>query len=145
MECCIYALAPHTKHVPLFSICSPPNVFTFAKKYLFAKMYISRSLKPIPWGRPSLISSLYGNRNTHLFYSQNGEILWFIGIYWAFFDRRQTVSTWHERTESTSFTGQFVRLDPPLFLPSRLYVEIYPFLVFPFNSSFLPTFTIFPN
>ena len=27
------------------------------------------------WGKPSVISSLYGNRNTHLFYSQNGEIL----------------------------------------------------------------------
>ena len=48
---------------------------TFAKKYPFAKMYTSRSPKPIPWGKPLLISSLYGNRNTHLFYSQNGEIL----------------------------------------------------------------------
>lgn len=51
------------------------NAQTFAKKYPFAKMYISRSPKPIPWGKPPLISSLYGNRNTHLLYSQNGEIL----------------------------------------------------------------------
>ena len=29
------------------------------------------------------------------------------------------VSTWHERTESTSFARRFVRLDPPLFLLSR--------------------------
>ena len=81
MECCIYALAPHTKHVPLFSICSPPNVFTFAKKYPFAKMYISRSPKPIPWGRPSLISSLCGNRNTHPFFFQNRRNLLFIGLF----------------------------------------------------------------
>jgi hypothetical protein len=59
----------------LLSICSPPNVFTFAKKYPFAKMCISYSQKPIPWGKTPVISSLYGNRNTHLFYSQNGEIL----------------------------------------------------------------------
>lgn len=32
---------------------------------------------------------------------------------------------WHERTESTSFTGQFVRLDPPLFLPSQSYAGTY--------------------
>ena len=44
-------------------------------------MYISRSPKPIPWGESPIISSLYGNRNTHLFYSQNGEILWFIGLF----------------------------------------------------------------
>ena len=31
----------------------------------------------------------------------------------------------HERTESTSFTGQFVRLDPPLFLPSQSYAGTY--------------------
>ena len=40
-------------------------------------------------------------------------------------DKRHTVSTWHERTESTSFTGQFVRLDPPLFLPSQSYAGTY--------------------
>ena len=36
-----------------------------------------------------------------------------------------TVSTWHERTESTSFAERFVRLDPPLFLSSRSYVGTY--------------------
>ena len=61
------------------------------------------------------------------------------------FDINTTHSTWHERTESTSFARRFVRLDPPLFLSSRSYMGIYPFLIFPFNSSFLPTFTIFPN
>ena len=35
------------------------------------------------------------------------------------------VSTWHERTESTSFAYRFVRLDPPLFLPSQSYVGTY--------------------
>ena len=32
---------------------------------------------------------------------------------------------WHERTESTSFAGRFVRLDPRLFLSSRSYVGTY--------------------
>ena len=34
-------------------------------------------------------------------------------------DSRTTDSTWHERTESTSFAGRFLRLDPPLFLPLK--------------------------
>jgi hypothetical protein len=34
-------------------------------------MYILRSQKPIPWGKPPLISSFYGNRNTHPFFFQN--------------------------------------------------------------------------
>ena len=52
-----------------------------------------------------------------------------------------TVSTWLERTESTSFAGRFVRLDPPLFLSSRSYMETYQFLfsrtifIFPFITS----------
>ena len=39
--------------------------------------------------------------------------------------KETTVSTWHERTESTSFARRFVRLDPPLFLPSQSYVGTY--------------------
>ena len=46
-------------------------LLTFAKKYSFAKMYISRSPKSIPWGKSPIISSLCGNRNTHLFFFQN--------------------------------------------------------------------------
>ena len=51
--------------------------------------------------------------------------------------RQQTVSTWHERTESTSFTGRFVRLDPRLLLLSWSYAETYQsifstVLIFPF-------------
>lgn len=44
--------------------------------------------------------------------------------------RQQTVSTWHERTESTSFAGRFVRLDPLPFLSSRSYAGTYQFLYF---------------
>lgn len=32
---------------------------------------------------------------------------------------------WHERIESTSFAGRFVRLDPRLFLTSWSYVGTY--------------------
>ena len=51
--------------------------------------------------------------------------------------KRHTVSTWHERTESTSFTGRFVRLDPRLLLLSWSYAETYQsifstVLIFPF-------------
>lgn len=35
--------------------------------------------------------------------------------------------TWHERTESTSFTGRFVRLDPQVFLSSWSYAGTYPY------------------
>ena len=42
-----------------------------------------------------------------------------------YFDNDVIHSQWHERTESTSFTGQFVRLDPPLFLPSQSYAGTY--------------------
>ena len=38
---------------------------------------------------------------------------------------KATVSTWHERIESTSFTEQFVQLGPPLFLPSQSYAGTY--------------------
>lgn len=38
---------------------------------------------------------------------------------------KQTTSQWHERIESTSFAGRFVRLDPPLLLYSWSYVETY--------------------
>jgi hypothetical protein len=34
-------------------------------------MYISRSPKLIPWGKPQLISSLCGNINTHPFFCRN--------------------------------------------------------------------------
>ena len=44
--------------------------------------------------------------------------------------RHVTTSTWHERTESTSFTGRFVRLDPRLFLSSWSYARTYQFLYF---------------
>ena len=40
-------------------------------------------------------------------------------------DNKHTVSTWHERTESTSFVRQFVRLDPQVFLSSWSYVGTY--------------------
>lgn len=40
------------------------------------------------------------------------------------------VSTWHERTESMSFAGRFVRLDPLPFLSSRSYAGTYQFLYF---------------
>lgn len=46
-------------------------------------------------------------------------------IYGAFLVSRATVSTWHERTESTSFVRQFVRLDPQVFLSSWSYVGTY--------------------
>ena len=38
---------------------------------------------------------------------------------------RATVSTWHERIESTSFPERFVRLNPPQFLPAWSYVGTY--------------------
>lgn len=57
--------------------------------YPFAKMYTSRSPKPIPWGKHPVISSLYGNRNTSILFPKWRNPL----IYWAFLDRRQTVST----------------------------------------------------
>lgn len=57
--------------------------------------------------------------------------------------RRHTVSTWHERTESTSFAERFVRLDPPLFLPSRWYAETYPMNVSLYTSCINIIFSYF--
>ena len=63
-----------------------------------------------------------GFRQTTLYWAiyQNPFVLSrFWHLYYFSFDSRTTVSTWHERTESTSFAGWFVRIDPPLFLSSR--------------------------
>ena len=60
--------------------CSPPNIFTFAKKYPFSKIYLSRSPKPIPWGKSPIISSLYGHRNTHQFYSKMAKTFDLLGF-----------------------------------------------------------------
>ena len=38
-------------------------------------------------------------------------------LFYPILCKSRTVSIWHERTESTSFAGWFVQLDPPLFLP----------------------------
>ena len=52
--------------------------------------------------------------------SQKSLVFYTFPIFYSLtFDINTTHSTWHERTKSTSFAGRFIRLDPPLFLPSR--------------------------
>ena len=61
--------------------------------------------------------------------SRKSLVFYTFSIFYSLtFDINTTVSTWHERTESTSFACRFVRLDPPLFLPSQPYVGTYPLL-----------------
>ena len=65
-------------------------------------------------------------------------------FYTVFLCSNAIVSTWHERTESTSFTGRFVRLDPRLLLLSWSYAETYQ-SIFSFTVLIFPFITLGTN